>query len=99
MNVMTPSDTPTISQVQQLLAQNGYEVSDIGSDVLRVRDLDTGVSFQAALQGNVLFLSVTLTTVPRKAVTAQIMQKMLAADNGISTSAFQLYDHDDSNTY
>ena len=93
--MMTPSDTPTISQVQQLLAQNGYEVSEIGSDVLRVRDLDTGVSFQAALQGNVLFLSVTLTTVPRKAVTAEIMWKMLAADNGISTSAFQLYDHDD----
>jgi hypothetical protein len=30
--------------------------------------------------------------VPRAAVTAGIMQRMLAADNGISTSHFQIYD-------
>jgi hypothetical protein len=30
--------------------------------------------------------------VPKSAVTPALMQKMLAADNGISTSYFQLYD-------
>jgi hypothetical protein len=88
---MTRSEIPTIPQVEELLAQNGYEVVEVSGDVLRVRDLETGVTFQAALEGNVLYMSVTLTTVPAKAVTADLMRKMLSADNGISTSAFQLY--------
>jgi len=35
---------------------------------------------------------VTCMTVSPDAVTPAVMRKMLAADNGISTSAFQLYD-------
>jgi len=89
---MTSSETSTISQVHQLLAENGYEVSDVGNEVLRVRDLETGISFQAALQGSALFMSVTLINVRPDVITPQIMRTMLAADNGISTSAFQLYD-------
>lgn len=90
---MTPSsETSTISQIHQLLAENGYEVSEIGNDVLRVRDLDTGIAFQAALHGSVLYMSVTLTTVPAGAITPDVMRTMLSGDNGISTSAFQLYD-------
>ena len=89
---MTASETSTIAQVHQLLAENGYEVSDIGNEVLRAKDLDTGVSFQVALHGSVLYMSVTLTTVPSAAITPDIMGTMLSAENGISTSAFQLYD-------
>ena len=33
--------------------------------------------------------------VPRAAITPEIMARMLAADNGISTSHFQLYDAGD----
>ena len=33
-------------------------------------------------------------TTPNSAITAEIMRKMLAADNGISTSGFQLYEND-----
>src|SRR4051812_13218194 len=92
---MTATETSTIAQVHQLLAENGYEVSDIGNEVLRAKDLDTGVSFQVALHGSVLFMSVTLTTVPSGALTPEIMRTMLSAENGISTSAFQLYDATD----
>ncbi|MDZ4797650.1 MAG: hypothetical protein SGI92_05770 [Bryobacteraceae bacterium] len=88
---MTPTQTSIIAQVHQLLAANGYEVSELGADVLRVRDLTTSVSFQVALEGNVLFMTVALTTVPEAAVTPEIMRQMLAADNGITTSSFQLY--------
>ena len=89
---MSPTtDTQTITQVHQLLAEHGYDVQDLGADVLRVRDVTTGVSFQVALEGNVLFFTVALTTVPEAAITPEIMRQMLAADNGISTSAFQLY--------
>jgi hypothetical protein len=85
-------ETLTISQVAECLAHNGYEVSDGGSGVLRVRDVESGVTFQAALEGNALFMSVNLMTVQAKEVTADLMRKMLSADNGISTSSFQLYD-------
>lgn len=88
---MTPTDTPVISQVEQALAENGYEVSELGADVLHVRDLDTGISFRAALEGNVLYMSVVLETVPEVQITPELMRRMLSGDNGISTSAFKLY--------
>jgi hypothetical protein len=89
---MTTFETPAISQVAELLAHNGYEVTDAGSGVLRIRDLGTGVAFQAALTGNILFMTVNLQTVPSSSITAETMRKMLDAHNGISTSSFQLYD-------
>jgi hypothetical protein len=89
---------PSIAQVAELLAHNGYEVSETGPGVLRVRDLESGIAFRAALEGNVLFMSVTLMTVPSREITADAMRKMLSADNGISTSAFQLYDTGDGKT-
>lgn len=89
---MTPTETPVMSQVEQLLAENGYEVSELDGDLLRVRDLDTGVAFQASLQGNLLYMSVLLKKVPASEVTAELMRKMLAHDNGVSTSSFQIYD-------
>lgn len=89
---MISSELPTLAQVQELLAQNGYEVSETDADVLRVRDVETGVAFQAVLQANVLYLSVTLVTVPEDAISPAIMLTMLAAGNGISTSSFQLYE-------
>ena len=95
---MTPTETPVISQVEQLLAEDGYEVTEIGNDVLRVRDLETGIAFQAALQGNVLFMSVVLQTCPTSQITPDMMKAMLSAENGISTSSFQLYDTGDGKT-
>jgi hypothetical protein len=89
---MTPTETPVISQVEQVLAENGYEVTELGRDVLRVRDLDTGISFRAALEGNVLYMSVVLQTVASATITADMMRRMLAGDNGISTSSFKLYE-------
>ena len=95
---MTPTEPPVISQVEQLLAEKGYEVSEVGEDVLRVRDVDTGLTFQAALQGNVLYMSIVLQTCPTHEITPEKMKTMLSAENGISTSAFQLYDTGDGRT-
>ena len=89
---MTSTETPVIAQVHELLAQHGYEVTSAGQDVIHVRDIETGVTFQAALEGNVLDMSVVLQTCPEEQITPAIMRKMLAHDNGISTSAFKLYD-------
>lgn len=90
-NMTTTSvDLPSLSQVEQLLAESGYEVSETDSGVLRVRDLETGIGFQAALEGNVLFMSVRLTTLDKEA-DPELLQRMLAADNGINTSSFKLH--------
>jgi len=91
-NVMAPTTSPHLGEIHALLAENGYEVSEPAPDTLRVREVESGVALQAVLQGDILFLSLTCTVVPRAAVTPAIMQQMLAADHGISPSHFQLYD-------
>ena len=83
---MIRSDHLSISQVAELLAHKGYEIAE------------TGVSLHAVLEGSVLYLTVNLTTAPTAEITPEIMRRMLSADNGISTSAFQLYDVGDGKT-
>jgi hypothetical protein len=92
---MTPNETVSISQVAELVAHNGYDFTEQAPGVLRIREVHSGVSFQAALEGNILYLTVHLMTVPASEVTAGLMHKMLSGKNGISTSAFRLYDADD----
>jgi hypothetical protein len=89
---MTATTSPELGHIHALLAERGYEVSESSPDSLTIREIDSGVSVHAVLQGEILFLSLTCTVVPRASVTADIMARMLAADNGISTSHFSLYD-------
>jgi len=88
---MTSTISPQLGQIHALLAENGYEVSEPAPDTLRIKEVDSGVTLQAVLQGDIAFLSLVCTVVPRAAVTPEIMQRMLDAGNGISTSYFQLY--------
>ena len=91
-NLMTVTTSPQLGQIHALLADNGYEVSEPAPDTLRVREVQSDVVVQAALQAEILFFSLTCTVVPRSAITAEVMSRMLAAENGISTSHFQLYE-------
>lgn len=92
-NQMIPEPSQaTIDQIEAILAGQGYEITHLDSESIKIRDLDSGIVIQAVLEENILFLSVTCVTVPAGKVTSEAMGKMLAADNGISTSAFQLYD-------
>ncbi len=81
-----------IDQVQALLVEHGCEAEVSGENLLRIHDLDSGITLHAVLEDNILFCSVTCMTVSSDKITPEVMRKMLAADNGISTSAFQLYD-------
>jgi hypothetical protein len=89
---MTATTNPRLGQIHALLAERGYEISEPAPDTLRIQEISSGVSLQAVLQGDVMFFSLTCTVVPKSAITPEIMTRMLAADNGISTSHFQLYD-------
>lgn len=89
---MTATTGPQLGQIHALLAERGYEVSETAPDSLTIREVDSGVAIQAVMQGEIIYFSLVCTVVPRSAVTADAMSLMLAADNGISTSYFQLYE-------
>jgi hypothetical protein len=89
---MTATTTPQLGQIHALLAEKGYEVSETAADSLSIREVESGVTIRAVLQGGILFLSLTCTVVPAAAITPDLMRSMLAAENGISTSHFQLYE-------
>ena len=89
---MTATSSPRTGQIHALLAEKGYEVSEPAPDTLKIRETHSGVSLQAVLEGDILYLSLVCTVAPRASITADVMGKMLAADNGISTSYFQLHE-------
>jgi hypothetical protein len=89
---MTATTGPKIGQIHALLAERGYAISETAPDSLKIREVDSGVAIQTVLEGDILYFSVVCTVVPKAVVTPAVMEQMLAADNGISTSYFQLYD-------
>ena len=89
---MPQTATSHLGQIHALLANKRYSVTDLDDSVLKIQELESGISLRAVLEGDILFLSVTCMTVPAAQLAAPVLRKMLAADNGISTSHFQLYD-------
>jgi hypothetical protein len=92
-NEIRPNATSShLAQIHDLLARKRYSVSESDASVLKIQDLESGISLRAVLEGEILFFSLVCMVVPRSKITPELMYKMLAADNGISTSHFQLYD-------
>ena len=85
----------SVDQVQALLSEHGYEVLAPSDNVLAVREVESGIAMHAVLQDNVLYCTVSCLVVPEDVITPDLMRKMLSAENGISTSAFQLYTRSD----
>jgi hypothetical protein len=81
-----------MGQIHDLLARKRYSVNEVDGNVLSVQEVESGISLRAVLEGDILFLSLVCAVVPQAKITPQLMRKMLAADNGISTSHFQLYE-------
>jgi hypothetical protein len=89
---MTPTTSPYLGQIVALLAERGYQISEPSPDTLTIKEVDSGVTLQAVVEGDIVFFTLPCIVVPRAKVTPEIMASMLAADNGISTSSFQIYD-------
>ncbi len=87
----------TLEQIHALLAAKRYAVTEAGDSMLRIQEVDSGIALQAVLEGEILFLSLVCMSVPAARITPALMRKMLASDNGISTSHFQLYETGDGN--
>jgi len=92
---MTATIAPQIDHIAALLAKQGYDVSEAGPGILNVREVRSGISLRAVLEGDIVFFTLSCMTVPADKITADLMKKMLAGENGISTSSFQLYDAPD----
>ena len=90
---MSPESTKDISidAVREIVAEKGYEVVNQDENALNIRDLETGVIVTLALENDVLFNTVSCATVPQSSLGTDVMQTMLDAENGISTSSFQVY--------
>ena len=84
-------DRITTDQIQSILTEEGFEVQSPSDGVFTVTEVDTGIVMHVVLQENVLFCTVSCLVVSEDAITPELMRTMLSADNGISTSAFQLY--------
>jgi hypothetical protein len=94
---MSQTASATLGQIHELLAAHRYSVAESADGILSIMEVDSGLTVQGVLQGDILFLSLNCATVPADRVTADLMRKMLASDNGISTSRFQLYTGADGN--
>ena len=94
---MSQTTSSALGQIHTLLASRRYSVAESGEDGLRIQEVDSGVAIQAVLQGEILFLSLTCASVPSSRLTPAILHKMLDADNGISTSHFQIHESADGN--
>jgi hypothetical protein len=89
---MPQTTTSTLAQIHELLAAKRYSVTETAESVLRIQEVDSGITVQAVLEGQILFLSLVCATVNAALLTPVILRKMLDASNGISTSHFQLFD-------
>jgi hypothetical protein len=92
---MAQTADSTIEQIHSLLASKRYSVSESGEGIFRIQEVESGISLQAVLATDILFFSLVCMSVPADAITPSLMRKMLDANNGISTSHFQLYETND----
>jgi hypothetical protein len=92
---MPQTTASSVGQIHALLANKRYSVNELAENVLRVEEIESGISLRAVLEGDILFLSLVCLVTPADSLTPAVLRKMLAADNGISTSHFQLYDTSD----
>ena len=92
VTLMAQATSSSLGQIHELLARKRYSVTELDANVLRIQEVESGISLKAVLEGDILFFSLTCMIAPAVKITAQLMKKMLAATNGISTSHFQLYE-------
>ncbi len=78
--------------IKEFLAEEGYDVtSGADENMIRVKNLENGIVNTCVLQENVMFFTVKCTDLTPEQITDGLMRKMLDAENGITTSSFQLY--------
>lgn len=94
----SPTETIHIDDVQALIGDGGYEVTREDPEVLKVKDLDSGIVLRVILEDNIAYCTVNCMSTSSDRLGPEVLRSMLAADNGISTSHFQLYERGEGTT-
>jgi hypothetical protein len=94
---MPQTTASSIGHIHALLANKRYSVNELAENIMRIEEVESGISLRAVLEGDILFLSLVCLITPSASLTPAVLRKMLAADNGISTSHFQLYETGEGN--
>jgi hypothetical protein len=89
---MAQSTASFLNQIHELLARKRYSVTDIDDHILRIQEMESGISLRAVLENDIVYFSLVCVTVPAARITPALLRKMLAADNGIATSYFRLHE-------
>ncbi|MCL4220192.1 MAG: hypothetical protein KJZ65_02360 [Phycisphaerales bacterium] len=102
MNTTSPADRAGWSrgpirceEIAAVLADDGYHVSAVADNLLRVVEPESGVVVLAALEGSVLFFTISCLSVPPHQLTGDLLGRMITSGNGISTSSFRLVERSD----
>lgn len=84
--------TQATSRILEILSNNDdYAVSfDEELGVFSIEEADSGILIQARLEDNILLFQLPCIQMSSEQLTLELQRKMLAADNGISTSNFQI---------
>ena len=61
---MSQTASSTLGQIHELLAAHRYSVAERADGILTIMEVDSGLTIQAVLQGDILFLSLSCATVP-----------------------------------
>ncbi len=78
--------------IKEVMTEEGYEVVETGEEnIFHVRDLDAGLRITCVLEENILFNTLPCFSTAKGSVSGDMMTRMLDAENGISTSSFQIY--------
>jgi len=81
----------TMEAVGNLLVEAGYETSSGGQEsCLFVKEPGSGLTFTCVLENNILFNTVACIEIEESVATPELLRLLLDAENGISTSNFQL---------
>lgn len=85
--------------IKELITEEGFEVlSGPEANIFHVRDLESGLRITCVVEENILFNTLPCFSAPNESITPAMMERMLASDNGISTSSFQLIAGGDDQT-
>ena len=88
---MSQTASPTVGQIHELLAAHRYSVAESADGILSIMEVDSGLTIAGSPAGRNSFPLAELRHRSGRPHYGRRHAKMLASDNGISTSHFQLY--------
>ena len=91
----------SVGHVREKLSAAGLVVADspAGDNVFTVQETESGMTITCALEETVLFNTLPCLTIDESKITLELTRKLLDADNGVSSSFFQLYDGPDGKVH